>query len=234
METNEEFQVSKSLLKEWFKSLRCSPDEDVIANSVILEEFLERDIMHHKSRWFLPERDGRMTLDNKTTSILENVNSTMKTKCIKRVQPNMSLLTSYMTQDFQVNARMEELVHQVHRDFISTPTWAHTNTSRDVTKVAESWNQQQWEQSQYYAARVEHESLILIKRRSDAPPTGKIACEECRPEHAFCCPEHSNHSPIPRFQRVRKLEMIKLDEDCWMLKCSCLFHPSTGVPCRHT
>ena len=230
VETEAEFEISIGRLFDWFTYLRSSSDTDVASNSKLLEDFLRDKILRHKSRWFLPGRRGKMTLDQKATSLLENVNQTMKCKCAKKVQPNMTLLVSHRTQDDQVTLRMRELKMRIYRALNATPLWAISQTSAHLTTVAESWNQQQYEQSRHYAARIVNNGLIKIKRL----PGTHVACDLCRPQHGFCCPEHSESSPIPRFDRVRQLEILPTERpDLWMLKCSCLFHPSTGVPCRH-
>jgi hypothetical protein len=142
----------------------------------------------------------------------------------------MSLLVSHRTQDDQVTLRMRELKVRCERDLITTPLWAISETAAHLATVAESWNQQQYEQSRHYGACVVSSGIIKIKRL----PGTHVSCDLCRPQHGFCCPEHSETSPIPRFDRVRQLEVLPTERpDRWMLKCSCLFHPSTGVPCSH-
>jgi hypothetical protein len=129
VETDDEFKISSSRLFDWLACLRSSSDSDVVSNSQLLEKFLRDQVLRHKLRWFLPGRRGKMTLDQKATSLLENVNQTMKSKCAKRIQPNMSLLVSHRTQDDQVTLRMRELKVRCERDLITTPLWAISETA---------------------------------------------------------------------------------------------------------
>jgi hypothetical protein len=230
IETEAEYNISLKLLFTWLEKFRSHSDADIIANSMQLEAFLHRSIFRHRKRWFFPGRVGHMTMDQKSTSLLESVNQTIKFSSGKEVQATMSLLTSFRTQDDQVALRMRELRLNVQRDLHATPLWACSPTASHLTKVAESWNQQQLEQGNHYAAFIAHNGLIKIRRL----PTMPIACDKCRIGDGYVCPEHSEHSPIPRFDRVRHIDILPTEmPDRWMLKCSCLYHPTTGVPCRH-
>ena len=230
IENDEEYTLSLELLFTWLKQFRSHSDADIISNSMQLEGFLHSSIIRHRKRWFFPGRVGHMTMDQKSTSLLESVNQTIKNSSSNKVRASMSLLTSFRTQDDQVTLRMNELNVQVQRDFLSTPLWACSPTANHLTTVAESWNQQQLEQGNHYAAFVAHNGLVKIRRLPKTP----IACDKCRTGDGYVCPEHSEQSPIPRFDRVRHLEILATEiPGRWMLRCSCLYHPATGVPCRH-
>jgi len=230
VETEEEFQTSKNLLYEWLHVLSQGDDPEVRQNSIVLESFLSQKIIHHKKKWFLPGRRRRMTLNQKATSLLESVNQTMKYASSRKVTPNMSLLTSLKTQDDQVNLRMCELKLKVQRDLHSRPLWVNSATAPYVTMNCESMNQQQLEQSVNYACRKVHALKVEMKR---LPDTTRF-CDDCRPRDDYCCPKHSASSPIPVFNRIRVLEFIPTGGDGYLeLRCSCLFHPTTGIPCRH-
>ena len=230
IENEAELTISQDLLFAWLEQFSSHADADLRANSIQLADFLHHSIVRHQKRWFFPGRSGHMTLDQKSTSLLESVNQTMKISSSNKVRAAMSLLTSFRTQNDQVALRMRELNLNVQRDFHATSLWACSPTASHLTTVAESWNQQQLEQSKNYASFVVHNGLIKIRRLPKKP----IACDKCRVGDRYVCPEHSEQSPIPHFDRVRHLEVMPTEiPDRWMLKCSCLFHPTTGVPCRH-
>jgi hypothetical protein len=91
-------------------------------------------------------------------------------------------------------------------------------------------NQQQLEQSACYACRKVTDLKVKMRR---LPKTNHF-CDDCRPLDGYCCPKHSESSPIPLFDRVRVLEFLPAGKlGYYELRCSCLFHPTTGVPCRH-
>ena len=230
IENEAELTISMELLFAWLRHFRSHADDDLVSASQQLEGFLHSSIFRHGKRWFFPGRVGHMTLDQKATSLLESVNQTTKKSSGNTTQATMLLLTSFRTQDDQVSLRMGELKLKVQRFLHATPLWASSPTASHLTTVAESWNQQQLEQGNHYAAFIAHSGLIKIRRLPRSP----IACDKCRSGDGYVCPEHNEHSPIPRFDRVRLLEIMPTEfPDRWMLRCSCLYHPSTGVPCRH-
>ena len=204
IENDAEFTISLKLLFTWLGQFRSHSDADIISNSMQLEGFLHSSIIRHRKRWFFPGRVGHMTMDQKSTSLLESVNQTTKVSSSNKVRATMSLLTSFRTQDDQVTLRMRELNLQVQRDLHATPLWACSPTASHLTTVAESWNQQQLEQGNHYAAFVAHNGLVKIRRLPKTP----IACDKCRTGDGYVCPEHSEQSPIPRFDRVRHLEIL--------------------------
>ena len=230
IENEDEFNMSAELLFTWLKQFHFHADTDMVSNSMKLESFLQSSIFRHKKRWFFPGRVGHMTLDMKSTSLLESVNQTIKVSSGNNTRATMSLLTSFRTQDDQVSLRMRELKLNVQRFLHATPLWASSPTASHLTTVAESWNQQQLEIGKNYAAFVSHNGLIKIRRLPRTP----LACDKCRFGDGYVCPEHSEDSPIPRFDRVRLLNIMPTEmPDRWMLRCSCLYHSATGVPCRH-
>ena len=230
IENEAELTISQDLLFAWLEQFRSHSDADLMENSMQLADFLQRSIVRHKKRWFFPGRAGHMTMDQKSTSLLESVNKTMKHSGIK-VGSAMSLMTSFRTQNDQVALRTRELNLNVQRDFRATPLWAWSPTACHLTTVVESWNQQQLDQGTHYAAFVAHNGLIKIRRLPQKP----FACEKCRPGDGYVCPEHCEHSPIPRFDRVRHLDILPTEiPDRWMLKCSCLYHPTTSMTPSHS
>lgn len=250
VETEEEFQISLRLLRKWLFELHCDRNKPthIRHNATVLDEFLTKSIMPHKDRWFFPGRNRRMTLDQKATSAVESINQKTKWASGKHVTPSMSLRESLRTMDMQVDGVLRDRRIQVLRHAGARALYARTPTVNHVTKEAESLITRQREQSQYYACRVQSLSTIYIKRL----PTTHTYCAECeslsslaggeglldaddfgRPEE--CCPVHSSLSPIPQFARIRRIDIFSLgpEDDFYEIRCSCLFHPTTGIPCRH-
>jgi hypothetical protein len=110
-------------------------------------------------------------------------------------------------------------------------------TSNVVTTPCESQIGQQTKQSLSYACRVMTKSTILFKRLPGHP----LFCVDCETTNdndtdtVECCPRHSASSPIPRFLRIRSINFISVDADgqFFEIRCSCLYHPTFGIPCRH-
>jgi len=76
-------------------------------NAAELEDWLIHKLvlLYHKEHWLFPLRvaEGLMTL---VSSSVEGVNHTMKHKSSKTVTPNMTMCTSFETQETQVHTRM--------------------------------------------------------------------------------------------------------------------------------
>ena len=96
-------------------------------------------------------------LQQRTTLALDGVFSTTKRHCGKTVTPNMSLLNSVKTHDSQVQNRMNEYRHQWKIYVEATPLWATTESSRELTTMAESLKQVTMSQSNKYYMRVNFE-----------------------------------------------------------------------------
>ena len=73
VETLQEFAMSREALDEWLSCLHNDEDEDgdVRHNSLILQEFLLKCILPHKSRFLVCLREGSRTLDCRANSALE-------------------------------------------------------------------------------------------------------------------------------------------------------------------
>lgn len=251
VETEEEFQISLWLLRKWLYELHCnmSNSTHLRHNATILDEFLTKSILPHQDRWFFPGRNRRMTLDQKATSAVESINQKIKWASGKHVSPNMSLRESLRTMDMQADRVLRYRAIQSHRQAGARALYARTPTVNVITKEAESLLTTQREQSQYYGCQVQSNSMILMKRL----PTTHTYCAKCEIQSSLagggegyfddddfgrapaCCPVHSSMSPIPAFARIRRIEMFYLgpEGDFYEIRCSCLFHPTTGIPCRH-
>ena len=205
---------------------------DLAHNARVLHNFLTKSIEPHKERWLFPLRGRRMTLGQKATSALECLHRVMKNKKGLSVAPNMSLPKSYRTQNEQVDARMRQYNIKTAEAARSRSLFSRSATANDVTKVCESQIIQQKEQSSCYACSVESPWRIWFQRL----PTAGFFCEQCD-KHAGCglncCPTHSANSPITRFRRNRLVLIRQLGPNEFEVVCTCFFHPSYGIPCRH-
>lgn len=232
VETEDEFQISKKLCFAWLKDV--STDEKgsraMKHNAVILSDHLEKYILHHKERWFLPGREGRMTLDQKTTSALEGLNHTIKCKSSKNVAPNMTLLQSFRTQYDQVKSWMTQWFRNTWRYHKRTSLCVSGSpTASKVNMRCESQVQKNMEQAQYYACRPLTSLEIQVVR---LPGTAPAFCQDCTGSEV--CGSCNTGSPVAKFARRRKITFTPLPGDSFSVTCKdCLDFPTTGIPCRH-
>jgi hypothetical protein len=121
--------------------------------------------------------------------------------------------------------------------------YTRSPTSDIVAKPCESQVGQQTKQSMSYACRVENSRSILLKLL----PEKELFCVDCEKKKNTdtgelvseneneCCPLHSASSPVPSPLRIRTTHIISVDVDelFFEIRCSCLYHPTLGIPCRH-
>jgi hypothetical protein len=237
VENDAEFDESLRMLRSWLSSFRDDTNRVHRENAHTLDDFLTMKIMPHKSRFFFAGRDRRMTLDQKATSALESINQKIKVMSGKRVSPNMSLLETIRTLDIQNQNTLNNRRIQAATIARSRSLHASSSTANCVTKPCESQVAQQTAQSPFYAcslSRLEKGSLLL--KRLPADPLYCGDCEKMKEtDDEQCCPVHSASSPIPSYCRIRSVDIISAGQDgkYWELRCSCLYHPTHGIPCRH-
>jgi hypothetical protein len=241
VETEEEFDKSYMMLRRWLVSFE---DDSPVhrQNAIVLDNFLTSKIMPHKVRFFFAGRQRRMTLNQKATSALENINQTIKVSSGKRVTPNMSMCESLRTMDIQVENVLADRLIVASTKARSRSLWARSSTGDRVTKPCESQIAQQTEQSGLYACSLtEYRKGIsrLLFKRLPENPLYCIDCEKMKEtdelSYRDCCPVHSATSPIPSYLRIRSVDIISVGEDglFYEVRCSCLYHPTYGIPCRH-
>lgn len=242
VETDEEFDNSYKMLRRWLVSFQDDDSPVHRQNAIVLDDFLTSKIMPHKVRFFFAGRQRRMTLNQKATSALENVNQTIKVTSGKRVTPNMSMCVSLRTMDIQVENVLADRLINASKKARSRCLHARSSTGDRVTKPCESQIAQQTEQSRLYACSLTEYrkgiSRLLLKRLPE-DPLYCIDCEKMKEtdEQSYpeCCPVHSTTSPIPSYLRIRSVDIISVGEDgkFYEVRCSCLYHPTYGIPCRH-
>jgi hypothetical protein len=93
IEKEAELTISQDLLLAWLEQFRSHSDADLMENSMQLADF---NVQLTGS--FYPDRAGHMTMDQKSTALLESVNQTMKVSS-SRVGAAMALMTSFRTQN---------------------------------------------------------------------------------------------------------------------------------------
>ncbi len=231
VETEEEYQQSLSDLRRWLKTY-AKEDECLRCNGRKLEEFLTTKILVHKERWFLPGRQGRMTFDQKATSALESVHRVMKNKKGVSVAPNMSLLSSFLTQQQQVDRRMAEHKVVAAEEARGRSLFSYSPTANVVTKSCETQVMQQREQGGHYCCRVCSDDKFQL-RRSPGSASFCQECERAKSGGLVCCDTHCVTSPIARHQRVRAVEAQDLGNGQYEIVCSCPYFGVFGIPCRH-
>jgi len=229
VETEAEYQISLKLLRSWLRSFQGDRTRELEHNALVLEEFLEKSIIPHKERWFFPGRRYLMTFNQKTTSKLEAMNHTMKVKSSKTVKPVMTMLESLRTQDGQCKTRMDMFQKKAMQDYESRPLWAVSPTAKVVNSFCESLIQQNKQQANNYCAMIRDDgSIDMVHLTAGNGPL----CQECAADEV--CHRCHGDSPIPDYQRRRTLKFIPLcDDKHYCVTCSCLYHGSTGIPCRH-
>jgi len=135
IETVEEFKVSEAFLKQWLSDLQNNEDnefdKDVSRNAQVLLDFLRNNILPHKERFLVCNRNWLMCLDYRTTSPLESMFKAMKKGCIPHTQPNMSLLTSIQLQDAQREAAMSDRKREAVSTYNSQKMWAMGSQTAD-------------------------------------------------------------------------------------------------------
>ena len=206
VETEEEFRHSKKQLDFFLKHHGKSSNKYVKHNAKVLYDFLEQRVMIHKHRWFFPARQ-RLTLNQRTTSPCEVQNQIMKWGASKVVKPNMSLLESLITQEGQVDARMDELRLVVQKEVNSRPLWSCTKTARAVTTVCESQLQLQRQLSTCYGCRRQTPLAIQVKHRAHHD---FFFCQSCDFPRGQYCDLHCPSSPVSRFKRTRTLSFVPI------------------------
>jgi hypothetical protein len=241
VETEEEYDISLKNLRSWLFSFDQDPHRQ---NAIVLDNFLTMRIIPHKRRFFFAGRGRRMTLNQRATSALENYNQTLKVSSGKKVTPNMSMMQSIRTMDVQVEYSLRENLLTARRVYKSRCLFARSATINIVTKPCESQIGQQTEQAHCYGCRVldfrsgwDGAIRLQLKRL----PQYGLFCMDCKSDTdeegtmEQCCPRHSASSPITGYLRIRDIDFISVDETGWLfeVRCSCLYHPTLGIPCRH-
>ena len=174
MESEEEFEISHRLLRDWLLLFKRSNNRSLSHNAVVLEKYLVKSVLPLKSKWLYPLRmqAGLRTFNQKTGSPVEGLNQTIKHKSSKKVTPNMSMRESFQTQDVQASARMKIWTRNTNQALSKHPLWMRGSlTSAKVTTMAESLLQQRLQQRQNYVATVVSENCIQVVRRPNTAPT---------------------------------------------------------------
>ena len=228
VETETEYKLVLKELRDWLKHWSHSQRKQVASNSTVLDVFLTKKILIHKSRWFFPLRKHLMTLAQRTTSALEGVNQTIKSKSSKVVTPNMTLIESLKTQDQQCKLRMDQYTKKTIKTHLARPLWSASPTATHVTKICESHLQQNYEQHDNYVCKVISPMEIHVVRKPECAPF----CEDCT-DDVICGLCHKN-SPIIRLKRRRIIttQLCALSAR-YIVRCSCPYQPTFGIPCRH-
>ena len=135
IETLDEFKISEAFLKQWLTDLQNNQDDehdkDVSRNAQVLQNFLRNNMLPHKERFLICNRNWLMCLDYRTTSPLESMFGAMKKRCLPHTQPNMSLLTSIQLQDAQREAAMNERQREAVSMYNSQKMWAMGSQTAD-------------------------------------------------------------------------------------------------------
>jgi hypothetical protein len=234
VETEEEWAMSHNALRSWLESFKSSDNASMKHNAAELETFLVKSILPHKPRWFVPGRIAKslLTLNQKTSSPLEGVNHTMKCKSSKKVLPEMSIKTSFETQETQVKSRMDMWLRNARQDAESCQQlWVTGSaTANHINNMGESVLQQRLSQRPNYHVRCVNHGIIEVLRVEGS----KSSCHDCAEETQVICPTCSNSSPIPKFRRVRRISFLPLNGGSnYVVSCTCPHHSNTGIPCQH-
>jgi hypothetical protein len=192
VENDAEFDESYMMIRRWLHNYQRGSESEIHRrNAIVLDDFLTSMIMPHKVRFFFPGRQRRMTLNQKTTSALENVNQSVKVSCGKRVTPNMSICESLKTMDIQVENVLEGRRIDAATKARSRCLHARSSTGDRVTKPCESQIAQQTVQSTFYACSLSEVrkgiNRLLLKRLPEDP----LYCAECEEMKVIddqCCP----------------------------------------------
>ena len=228
VETEEEYCVVIKELCTWLRKWADSDNVYISRNSKEMEIFFKTKIEIHKFRWFFPGRKHLMTLGQKTTSPLENLNAIMKVRSSKKVLPNMTLLQSLKVQDQQVEQRMSRYNIRIMKAYTSKPLWANSSTADLVCRQCESILQQNIAQHAHYICKVVSICEIMVARN----PASRPFCVDC--DEIKTCPLCSLSSPIIRFKRRRRITFQPLqDSSRFIVECTCPFYATYGIPCRH-
>jgi len=230
VESEEEFLISKGYLDGWLHH-HWQQGGAHKANTEVLQEWLEKNVMPHQARWFFPARRGKLTFNIKTTSPLESMNRVLKSKQGIKVTPNMPLDRSLVTQDKQTDARMTKNHRKCATRAKSRSCSKRSHTANHVTSPCEGELDKVRAQKGCYAARIvigKTGKVIEMKRL----PELLEYCEDCEAS-VDRCTTHSHSSPIVTFRRVRRLIITYLGNGWYHVICSCLYRPVMGVACRH-
>jgi len=236
IESETEFNKSFALLRSWLFAIRQNCDagsSSMRHNAAELEDWLIHKLLYHKERWLFSRRisEGLMTLNQKTTSPVEGVNHTMKHKSSKTVSPNMTICTSFETQETQAYTRMLKWKRKTMQTYQSTPLWVKNSaTSKELTTIGESLLQQQFLQRHFYSCLVVSDFEVKVAR---LPGTSPNYCTDCKPSMGQICPACSNSSPIPWFVRCRTVTFVDVGGGYFSVGCSCPHQINTGIPCTH-
>ena len=106
---------------------------------------------------------------------------------------------------------------------------AESFSRKEVTTICESQIQQSnMEASNYLCKAVSDTTIWVVRKAGTAPAhcvkcSSQATCEKCVP-----------NSPIPHFKRKRIISLTPIeDSDLLQVVCSCPFHSTYGIPCRH-
>jgi hypothetical protein len=140
----------------------------------------------------------------------------------------MTLIQSLKTQDHQCKQRMDQYRKRTIHKHIERPLWSASPTAAHVTRICESILQQNYEQHDNYVCKVISPMEIHVVRKPDCAPY----CEDCS-DDVVCGLCHKN-SPIIRLKRRRIIttQLCELTAR-YIVRCSCPYQPTFGIPCRH-
>ncbi|CAB9504098.1 hypothetical protein SEMRO_185_G080460.1 [Seminavis robusta] len=94
--------------------------------------------------------------------------------------------------------------------------------------MGESIGKQLCEQSQSYAYKWDFTThCVIMKRRNQKG----LYCMDCNNETAEYCSTCDERSPIPKWVRLREITFTTVDDNWYMVNCSCLHND--GHPCRY-
>lgn len=232
VEDEKEYKSSLEGLERWLSYFAHGTNTVHSYNAKVLHEFLNTTLLRKKERWFAPGRQGRLTFDQKTTSALESVHRVTKAKEGLGVRPNMTLLGSFRRQQQQVDKRMHEYRLKAAEATRGRCLFSHSPTSNVVSVPCETQIIRQKQESEHYTCRLLGPFEIEVKR---LPETNShcIACQSAMRQGDECCATHSATSPITRHGRVRRVSVRFLGNELYEVVCSCPYHRTNGIPCRH-
>jgi hypothetical protein len=203
VESDDEFDHSLRIFWKWLDQTDDSREWCTTAKTTI-RDFVFKSLLPKREYRSRSTRIDQLSLDAKTTSVVESQNSTIKQGSL-RVAPNCSITksTSMMLDQSNITSSLKKM--RVAKQVVATPLWTQSSTRQSLTQFAEVIVSQKFENSlRQCSVQLSPVEWVVFPIDSLGKSLGIHTRE---------------HSPIPKFRRLRKVSLVNNSFLC----CDCYF-----------
>ncbi len=221
IETEAEFDHSLECLWRFIESesVKRIMGEDFISR---FRSFLVKIVLPYQDKLLFTTRIGIRGGNERTTSIVEAENSSLKTTCIGP-KPNQPIHMSAKCQT-EMNERRNKKKARAHAAVMQLIPTAkdHMNIRTELTPKAVEAYLAEWNVHDAYGVYRPEPGMFYVKAKI-------FQTHSRRPEHKDCFKLYI----IPRYERTRVVKVATNREGERHLVCSCKGWERVGIPCRH-